>query len=140
MGGTVVFVADSYNHRIRKIDVASDTVTSLAGPPNCKGQSYCSYSDGTGEAAKFNNPKGVATPADGSVIYVADGYNHLVRLVTNPGGVVTTLAGSYNKPGTKDGKPVGVAQFNQMNDVATPATGAFVYVADRGNDLIRVIS
>src|SRR3989449_11771358 len=61
------------------------TFTTLAG------QASIGSDDGTGSAARFYNPQGVATDSSGNV-YVADGYNHTIRKIT-PAGVVTTLAG-----------------------------------------------
>src|SRR5689334_741405 len=62
------------------------TFITLAGVPDNPG-----WFDGTGDAARFNNPFGVAVDATGNW-YVADTYNHTIRKVT-PAGVVTTLAG-----------------------------------------------
>jgi streptogramin lyase len=66
-----VYVADTYNNRIRKISPAG-VVTTLAG--NGTG----GFANGTGTAAQFNWPKGVAVDSTGNV-YVADTYNHAVR-------------------------------------------------------------
>src|SRR5436190_23630168 len=57
--------------------------------------------DGTGSAARFYNPEGVAVETNGNV-YVADTQNHTIRKVT-PAGVVTTLAGSAGEAGSADG-------------------------------------
>ena len=66
------------------------TFTTLAGPGESTGAI-----DGTGSAARFYQPSGVAVASAGNV-YVADTYNHTIRKVT-PGGVVTTLAGLAKK-------------------------------------------
>jgi len=67
-----VYVADVNNHRIRKV-TAAGVVTTLAG-------STGGYLDGTGAAARFANPFGVAVDAAGNV-YVADTDNHRIRQI-----------------------------------------------------------
>ena len=80
-----VYVADMSNHRIRKV-TAGGVVTTLAG------SGAAAFGDGTGTAAKFSYPTGVAVDASGNV-YVADMSNQRIRKVTAL-GVVTTFAGS----------------------------------------------
>jgi hypothetical protein len=92
--------------------------------------------DGTGAAARFRAPLGVAVDSAGTV-YVADEPNHTIRKIT-PGGIVTTLAGSAGLPGRIDG--VGAAaRFTNPFGVAVDGAGN-VYVADTGNDAIRVVT
>lgn len=123
-----VYVADSFNHLIRKITSAG-VVTTLAG-----NQLYGNV-DGTGTAARFFNPDGVATDSTGNV-YVADTYNDSIRKVS-PAGVVTTLAGS-GVGGSADGTGT-AASFYTPVGVATDNAGN-VYVADTSNDTIRKIT
>ena len=123
-----VYVADSKNHKIRKITSAG-VVTTLAG------SGVAGRADGTGVAATFNTPEGVAVGADGTV-YVADSLNHAIRKIT-AAGVVTTLAGtgslgSANATGT-------AASFSNPTGIAVAADGT-VYVADLGNMRIRKIT
>jgi sugar lactone lactonase YvrE len=121
-----VYVGDSKNHRIRKI-TPSGAVTTLAG-------STLGFADGTGTAAKFSNPNGVAVDAAGNV-YVGDWGNHRIRKIA-PDGAVTTLAGST--AGFADSIDSGNAQFNFPSGVAVDAAG-IVYVAERDNHRIRKI-
>ena len=82
-----MYVADTGNNLIRVI-TSGGVVSTLAGSGSV------GWTNGTGSAASFNNPYGVAVDSSGNV-YVADTYNNLIRKVTL-GGVVTTLAGIDN--------------------------------------------
>jgi len=119
-----VYVADSGNNRIRT--VANDVVGTLAG------DGFGGFADGDVAVARFNSPTGVAVDSAGAV-YVADSSNARIRMVKN--GIVTTLAGGPE--GYIDG-PALNAQFNSPTDVAVDSAGT-VYVADSGNNRIRVI-
>ncbi|MCX7806912.1 MAG: hypothetical protein N3A38_17260 [Planctomycetota bacterium] len=94
------------------------------------------YEDGTGSAARFSYPCGVAVDSAGNV-YVADIYNHTIRKIT-PAGVVTTFAGWAGFNGSTDGTR-SVALFFWPLDVAVDSSGN-VYVADSGNHTIRKIT
>jgi prepilin-type N-terminal cleavage/methylation domain-containing protein len=122
------YVADYNNHRIRKISPAG-VVSTLAG------SGTAGFSDGTGTAAQFNRPYGVAVDSSGTV-YVADNGNQSIRKIT-PAGVVSTLAGS-GTAGFSDGTGT-AAQFDTPLGVAVDASGT-VYVADGNNRRIRKIS
>jgi NHL repeat len=129
-GGGNVIVADTFNHTIRKVTPVG-VVTTLAGSPGLSGKT-----DGTGSAARFNNPAGVATDSVGNV-YVADWDNHTIRKIT-PLGVVTTLAGSPGLAGSADGTG-SAARFKGPTGVATDIAGN-VFVADYFNHTIRKIT
>ena len=125
-----VYVADSGNSMIRKITSAG-VVTTLAGTAGLSGAT-----NGTGTAARFNFPQGVAVDASGNV-YVADSDNSVIRKIT-AGGVVTTLAGTAGLAGATNATGV-AARFNVPQDVAVDASGT-LYVADTGNNTIREVT
>ena len=134
-GSGNVYVADTGNSTIREI-TPSGVVTTIAGAAGVIGGS-----NGTGNAAQFNNPCGVAVDGSGN-IYVADTQNSIIRKIT-PAGVVTTLAGYTSRSGA-DGSGYAdgagnVAQFNYPCGVAVDNSGN-VYVADTGNRMIRMIT
>jgi sugar lactone lactonase YvrE len=122
------YVADAAT--IRKVTPGA-VVTTLAGLTKSNGSA-----DGTGSAARFNYPWGVAVDGAGNV-YVADTYNHTIRKVT-PGGVVTTLAGLAGSSGSDDGTGSD-ARFYSPQGVAVDSAGN-VYVADTWNWMIRKVT
>jgi hypothetical protein len=128
--GGNLYVADTDNHAIRKITPAG-TVTTLAGSARIAGAA-----DGTGNAARFNRPLGVATDGSGN-IYVADCLNRTIRKIT-ASGIVTTLAGSAGNRGSTDGTG-GAARFDSPSAVATDGDGN-VYVSEMFNNTIRKIT
>jgi sugar lactone lactonase YvrE len=129
-GAGTVFVADTYNHTIRKITPAGQ-VSTLAGMAGVVGSA-----DGTGSAAQFNTPCGVAVDGAGNV-YVGDSGNRTVRKIT-PAGLVSTLAGTAGVMGSADG--VGpAAQFSTPFGLTVDGVGN-LYVADGYNYTIRKIT
>lgn len=92
--------------------------------------------DGTGGAARFRAPSGVAIDSTGTT-YVADAANNIIRKITSA-GVVTTLAGTAGLGGNADGF-AGAARFNGPGGVAVDTAGN-IYVADTGNHTIRLIN
>ena len=125
-----VYVADSGNNTIRKITSAG-VVSTLAGLTGSSGSA-----DGTGSAARFFAPQGIAVDA-ASNVYVGDTANFTVRKIT-PAGVVSTLAGSAGSSGSTDAAG-SAARFAAPQGIAVDAAGT-VYVADSSNFTIRTIS
>ncbi len=128
--GGVLYVADYGNSTIRKV-TAAGVVTTLAGSAQQSGST-----DGSGSAARFNNPEGLTVDASGN-IYVADTYNHTIRKVT-AAGVVTTLAGSAQFSGSTDGTGT-AARFYFPTGASTDTSGN-VYVGDKTSNTIRKVT
>jgi sugar lactone lactonase YvrE len=124
--GTNVYVADSYNFRVRKIVISTGEVTTLAG-------SSVGSLDGTGTAAKFELLYGITT--DGTNLYVADSSNDKIRKIVISSGVVTSIAGLV-AIGSADG--IGsAARFNEPAGITTD--GVSLYISDSLNNSIRKI-
>lgn len=120
-----IYVADSYNHKIRKI-TSNGVVTTIAG-------SSQGFEDGDALNAKFNTPLGLAVDKVGNV-YVADSNNHKIRKISKE-GKVTTLAGSIAGSLNGNGQ---TAQFNYPVKIALDSDGD-IFVADNRNYRIRKI-
>ena len=129
--GTYLYVADTSNHTIRRIDVSSasavvSTVAGSAGIPDSL--------DGIGTAARFRSPEGIIWI--GGNLYVADTGNHTIRQIVLATGVVTTLAGAAGSNGSADGTGL-AARFKSPSGITKD--GASLYVTDTGNHTIRRI-
>lgn len=122
-----VFVADSGNHRVRKVG-PDGMVTTVAG-------SAQGFENGEAAKARFNQPRGIAVDRSGT-LYVTDTYNNQIRVIGRD-GTVTTLAGNV-EPGLVDAAG-DAARFNHPTGIAVDETGA-VFVADTGNNCIRKIA
>jgi serine/threonine protein kinase/sugar lactone lactonase YvrE len=123
-----VFVADKNNFTIREITPAGQ-VSTFAGFARLSGAT-----DGPGSYARFNDPQGVAVDAARNV-YVADTDNYTIRKIS-PAGIVSTLAGMADQPGSMDGRGNQARFFNIQGMAATPE--GWLYVLD--GDLIRHVS
>ncbi|EOD38811.1 hypothetical protein EMIHUDRAFT_224247 [Emiliania huxleyi CCMP1516] len=108
--GSAVFVADFSGHEIRRVEVATGEVTTIAGS-GTRGST-----DGVGDAAEFNNPCGIAISSDASALFVADHENHKIRRVE-------TIAGS-GASGSTDGVGDAAQFYNPHNVAISPDGGA----------------
>jgi hypothetical protein len=125
-----IYIADTDNDTIRKVVSSTGVVTTLAGSAGVSGSA-----NGTGTAALFNKPSGVAVDSAGNV-YVADTLNNTLRMVTSA-GVVSTIAGTPGTSGSLDGTG-GNAQFRGPQGLATDSANN-LYVADTNNHIIRKV-
>lgn len=124
-----IIVADEWNHMIRRI-TPTGLVTTIAGNGTVGSQ------DGTGTAAMFNYPWDIAIDANGDM-FVADGYNDVIRKIT-AGNVVTTYVGTPGTSGANDGNGPS-ASFNGATGIAYYEGTDELYIADAYNELIRKI-
>ncbi len=126
-----LYIADTYNYRIRKVTL-DGIITTVAG-----GGSLGLGDNGPATAAGLNLPFGIAVDAQGN-IYIADTGNNRIRKVA-PDGLITTIAGTGNAGYGGDNGPAVSAELNAPRGVAVGKSGV-VYVADTGNFRIRAIN
>ena len=127
-----VYVADQYNHRIRRV-APDGTISTFAGD----GVEGFGGDGGPATAARLDHPVGVALDLAGNV-YVAEIEGHRVRRIA-PDGTIATIAGTGVAGLSGDGGPATAAQLNQPVRVAADAAGN-VYIADLDNHRIRRIA
>jgi sugar lactone lactonase YvrE len=126
-----LIVADTANATLRSINTSTGAVTTLAGAAGTRGNA-----DGTGTAATFSAPMGMAVDASGT-LSVADAMNDTIRQVT-AAGVVTTFAGSAGVTGFADGTGT-AARFNFPTGAVFDPSGN-LFVSDTTNNTIRKIT
>lgn len=125
-----MYVADTLNHTIRLRGGLSGTVSLIAGAALTPGNA-----DGTGTAARFNGPRGLAADPARNLLYVADTNNHTIRRIALSTGAVTTVAGAAGVPGMADGSG-GSARFRSPEGLAIDGSGN-LFIADTQNHRIR---
>ena len=130
-GAGNLYIADEWNHRIRRID-SSGTITTLAGT----GRRGFSGDGGTAVAARLNYPNGVAVDGAGN-LYIADSDNHRIRRIDSS-GTITTIAGTGERGFNGDGATASSAQLSYPTGMAIDRAGNLVF-ADTGNHRIRRI-
>lgn len=139
--GTFLYVTDALNRTIRRIEITTGTVATIAGvsgPIDAAGN----IADGatSGNQARFYQPNGITS--DGSTLYVTDSYNNTVRMIKSPaagatsGPVTTLIPGTVATPGSSNGSG-SAAKFDTPIGITTD--GNALFVTDSHNHTIRKI-
>lgn len=131
-----LILCDTLNNKIKSIDLETFTTTLIAG------SGEVGYVDGEAENATFYYPMGIAIDGNGT-IYVADTYNHCIRRLVYDTFklkyIVDTYAGVCGTSGNTNSSDPLTAKFNMPTGLAISDNGD-LYVADRGNSRVRLIS
>jgi sugar lactone lactonase YvrE len=128
-----LYIADTGNNVIRYVAANTGVISTIAGT----GTASYTGDGGLATAATLNHPQGLAVDLGGHV-YVADTGNHVIRYFGN-GSLITTLTGTGTAGYTGDGNTAYGAALNAPQAVVLDQSGN-VYIADTGNDVVRVIS
>lgn len=134
-----LYIADTANHRIRRVMASTGVITTVAGNGFMNGDGTGGYAGDNGKAtlAELNRPFAVAFDAL-SNMYIPDSANNRVRMV-NPAGVITTFAGTGTGGHTGDGGPANAADLWSPSGLAFDPAGN-LYIADTQNNCIRKVS
>lgn len=128
-----LYIADTYNQRIRKVDT-SGTITTIAG------DGVAGFGGDGGKAinAKLNFPQDVAVDATGT-LYISDHRNNRIRKVSTA-GIISTVAGTGDAGFSGDGGSALAATLNGPMKIALDPTGGVLFVMDNGNSRVRRIA
>ena len=135
-GAGNLYIADTANSRIRKVDTTG-VITTVAGTGSYGSLGGFGGDGGPAVSALLNYPRGVAVDGAGN-LYIADTGNHRIRKVDSS-GVITTIAGTGESDFGGDGGPAIAARLDSPRGVATDSAGN-VYIADTGNSRIRILT
>lgn len=136
-----LFISDSGNNVIRRVDAFTGIITTYAGTLGSHGYS----GDGLlATSATFNSPNGIGFDSNGN-LYVADTGNHAIRFISVSTGIITTVAGTGTAGFAGDGGPATQALLNSPWSVTpipptVPGVNAGFYIADQNNARIRKVS
>lgn len=129
-----LFIADTGNHVVRRVDPISGIVTRVAGTSGSPG---FSGDGGPATTAQLSSPKGVAVDTSGN-LFIVDSGNVRLRRVDTSSGIITTVTGTGVNGYGGDNGPAGAATLNNPVGVTTDLSNN-VYIADTGNHIVRQI-
>ena len=130
-----VYIADQYNHRIRKVTIVTGIISTIAGT----GISSFSGDGGDATSATLFHPYGVALDSSGNV-YIADAFNHRIRKVAVTSGIISTVAGNGGTGSfSGDNGLATSATLNRPQGVTLDASGN-IFIADTFNSRIRKVT
>jgi uncharacterized protein (TIGR03437 family) len=130
-----LYIADSANHVVRMVSAITQTITTIAG----NGTMGYNGDNIPATSAELNYPLGVAVDASGNV-YIADSQNFRIRMVSASTKTITTIAGSGQPGYAGDGNYATLGLLTFPSDVVVDPTTGNLYVADAGNNVVRLLS
>ena len=132
--GQQMYIADTRNHTVRKIDLKTGFISTVAGT----GKAGYSGDGGPATKAEFNGTFAIDVDPKGNNLYIADLGNRRVRKIDLKSGIVTTIAGNGEKGVPQDGANASASPLADPRAVAADSRGN-VYVLERGGNALRVV-
>lgn len=129
--GRNLYVSDTGNHRIRRIELASGMITTVVGT----GTFGYSGDNGPATMAQLSSPQDIEFGPDGR-LYIADTNNHRIRAVDLTSGMITTVAGNGQRGYDGDRGPATQARLYRPHGIAFDAQGN-LFICDTLNDRVR---
>jgi cysteine-rich repeat protein len=133
-GARNVFIADTSNQRIRRVDAQTGVISTVAGTGDYGGNG----DNGPATSAELAAPRDVFVDALGNLL-IADTYNHRIRRVDSESGILTTVVGTGTAGGTGDGGPATAATLHAPHAVFVDAGGGLI-IADYLNSRVRRVA
>ena len=129
-----MYVADTRNHTVRKVDLKTGLISTVAGT----GKAGYSGDGGPATKAEFNGTFAIDVDPSGRNLYIADLGNRRVRRIDLKSGIVTTIAGNGEKGVPQDGADAASSPLADPRAVAADSKGN-VYILERGGNALRVV-
>ncbi len=129
-----IFIADTNNHSIRKVDISTGIITTVAG----NGTKGDSGDKGRAISANLNTPRGVFVDGGGN-IFIADSKNNRARKVDAGSGIIDTVAGNGSNGFSGDSGAATSAELNEPSSIAVDGAGD-IFIADTKNSRIRMVT
>jgi sugar lactone lactonase YvrE len=129
-----LYIADTHNHRIRKLNLTTGTLTTIAGT----GTPGFSGDGSAATASQLNLPTALALDTTGT-LYLADTTNHRIRKISTTGIIITTIAGDGTQSFSGDGGPAINASLDSPRNTALTSS-TLVTLSDTGNQRIRQLT
>ena len=130
LAGSTLYVADTWNHRVRAVDLGTGVIRSVAGT----GLALFTGDGGPAADASLNAPTGLAVSSDGTTLFVSDALNHRVRMIDLTSGIITTFAGTGD-PAFEAGGSAGATALREPGGLAVSAFD-LLYIADTGHHVV----
>ena len=135
-GAGNLYIADSNNHAVRMVNIATGIITTIAGVPGVQGYQG---DGGLATLANLNTPDSIAIDPINGYLYIADTGNSVIRKLNLSTGIISAFAGNHTATYAGDGGPATSASLNTPWSVTVGPSGQ-VYIADSGNHSIRLVA